>query len=188
MIMTKLKEATKHQHDSLENAVDILQNCSHQSGYVNLLRGFYSYHAAIEKSLARVDWQTLNFDFESRRKRFLLEKDLQSFGVNVAEVEMWADLPAIRAASEAVGCLYVLEGSTLGGRIISRHLREKLELNAENGAAYFNSYGERVGEMWMAFCLFANEFAAANNQENEIIGAAQQTFQSFEKCLQHQLN
>lgn len=188
MIMMKLKEATKPQHDSLENAVDILRTASTLEGYANLLRGFYSFHASIEDSLSHLDWQKLNFDYDSRRKKHLLAKDLEILGIDVDKLSGWQDLPAVAEAPQAVGCLYVLEGSTLGGQIISRHLAKQLALNPENGAAFFNSYGERVGEMWKAFCLFATNYAAAAQKDEEIVSTACQTFSSFEKCLKHQLN
>jgi heme oxygenase (biliverdin-IX-beta and delta-forming) len=188
MIMMKLKEATKPQHDSLEEAVDIINTSSTLAGYINLLKGFYSYHASIEKSLAAVDWEKLNFDYDSRRKKHLLARDLQVLGVNPDELESWEDLPAISDAPQAVGSLYVLEGSTLGGQIISRHLAKSLALNPDNGAAFFNSYGERVGEMWKSFCLFATNYAQTTQKDKEIIETACQTFSSFERCLKQQLN
>lgn len=184
MILAKLKEATRPQHDSLEGTVDIMNRAMTLEGYKNLLCKFYSFHAAIEQPLGAIDWQTLGFDFESRRKRHFLEKDFQYLDVDKSRIDLWRDLPEINDAPQAVGCLYVLEGSTLGGQVISRHLRQNFDLTPANGAAFFNSYGERVGEMWKAFGAFANNYAEAHADEDEtIINAARQTFTSFEKCF-----
>lgn len=183
MILAKLKEATRPQHDSLEGSVDIMNRTLTLDGYKNLLRKFYSFHAAIERSLAETDWKSVNFDFDSRRKTEMLERDLAFLEIDKNTIELWNDLPAVGEIPQAVGCLYVLEGSTLGGQVISRHLRQNFDLTPANGAAFFNSYGERVGMMWKEFAAFANDYAQNADADEKIVNAAQQTFSSFEKCF-----
>ena len=39
-------------------------------------------------------------------------------------------LPPLETQADAFGCLYVLEGATLGGRVISRHIERALGLDA----------------------------------------------------------
>jgi heme oxygenase len=57
----------------------------------------------------------------------------------------------------AVGCLYVLEGATLGGQFISRHLAT-LGIGPANGGLFFHGYGAKTGEMWKSFQTNATGF------------------------------
>ena len=74
----------------------------------------------------------------------LLKRDLEKlsgedFEINLLEI--CRDLPLVETFAQTLGCPYVLEGATLGGQVVGRHLRENLNLSPENGAAFFNSYG-----------------------------------------------
>jgi len=51
-------------------------------------------------------------------------------------------LPQLASLGRAFGVLYVLEGSTLGGRHIALALEKRLGLTAGNGAMFFNAYGD----------------------------------------------
>lgn len=58
--------------------------------------------------------------------------------------------PRSFAASAALGGIYVLEGSTLGGRVIAKHLRRCL--GADLGPATFlDFHGERASQVWKGF-------------------------------------
>ncbi len=185
MILAKLKEATKPAHLRLETTVDLLNSALDLESYQNLLRKFYGFYAPVEPQLLRViKQQSIDFDYEDRLKVPLLKRDLQNLtgeNFDFEIINLCRDSPALKTFAQTLGCLYVLEGATLGGQIISRHLRQNLNLTAENGAAFFNSYGERVGQMWKAFGAMANEQAEKLNSDEEIIASAQETFTKFEK-------
>ena len=186
MILAKLKEATKAQHDNLENTVNVMDNLFSLEDYKTLLTKFYRFYAAIEPKVAANDLRVADFDFIVRRKLPLLEKDLKALGTfeNVQkEVALWEDLPALDSVAAAFGSLYVMEGATLGGQVIMRHLKQHLDITPENGGAFFNSYGAEVGPMWKSFCATATQFAEANQDDETIINAARETFDSFAKCF-----
>jgi heme oxygenase len=46
------------------------------------------------------------------------------------------NLPVINSLGRLVGALYVLEGSTLGGQLISRQLNQHLGLTLNTGARF----------------------------------------------------
>jgi heme oxygenase len=78
--------------------------------------------------------------------------------------------------------LYVTEGATLGGQIISRHLEQTLGLSARRGAAFFGSYGLQVGAMWRTFCAILQTQTPVD-QEDAAIAAARQTFIAIHQWL-----
>jgi heme oxygenase len=95
------------------------------------------------------------------------------------------DLPEVGSLGQALGCLYVMEGSTLGGRFIARRLHEHLGLTPASGAAFFHGYGEETGSRWKAFQQALVRYSAATENEFAVIGAAEETFSKFEKWLNH---
>lgn len=186
MIMTKLKEATRKQHENLENTVDIMGEVFSLENYKKLLTKFYRFYAAIEPKVAENDLQGAGFDFEARRKTPMLEKDLEALGILEkvkAEVPLWDGLPDVSTLARAFGSIYVMEGATLGGQVITRHLEKDFGLTSENGAAFFNSYGPSVGAMWKGFKETMTAFAEKNGDDGPIIETARETFDSFSNCF-----
>lgn len=186
MILAKLKEATKEQHDDLENTVNVMDRLFSLDDYKTLLTKFYRFYAAIEPKVALNGLQDAEFDFDKRRKTPLLEKDLHALGVlsDVKEkTRLWENLPSLDTQAKAFGSLYVMEGATLGGQVITRHLKLELGLTPENGGAFFNSYGSNVGPMWKSFGAALTAFARSCETDEEIVDAARQTFDSFRNCF-----
>lgn len=186
MIMSKLKEATRDQHENLENTVDVMSEVFSLENYKVLLTKFYRFYAAIEPKVAENDLESAGFDFDARRKTPLLEKDLEALGILdrvKGHVPLWDGLPDVSTLPKAFGSIYVMEGATLGGQVITRHLKQDFGLTPENGAAFFSSYGDKVGMMWKSFKETLDTYAENAGHESEIIGTARETFDSFSNCF-----
>ena len=146
--------------------------------------GFYK---PLENRLARFDWDSLRLDYSKRRKAGLLVDDLLRLGLATSEIDALPScvlLPEPETEAGAIGCLYVLEGATLGGKLISRHLKESLAITRLNGGSFYDAYGARVGMMWKDFCDAANRYCGSQVDRcaNAIAGAVD-TFQAFERWL-----
>jgi heme oxygenase len=89
------------------------------------------------------------------------------------------DLPKISSQAHALGALYVMEGSTLGGRMISKMLKENLGLESENGAGFFNGYGVHTMQKWNAFKEVLSDYCTTHFCEEEIVSTADDTFLKF---------
>jgi heme oxygenase len=57
----------------------------------------------------------------------------------IENLPLCGNVQHLETIPEAPGCLYVLEGSTLGGRIITRHVKEILPVDETRGCTFFNS-------------------------------------------------
>jgi heme oxygenase (biliverdin-IX-beta and delta-forming) len=183
--MGKLKEATREQHEGLENTVDVMNRMFDLDNYKMLLLKFYRFYAAIEPELAKLDLQQHGYDLSARLKTPKLETDLQNLGVldEAKQLPAWNNLPQLDSAEKAFGSLYVIEGATLGGQIINRHLKQHLDLTPENGGTFFSGYGEKTGEMWKEFIEMTTNFAFAANNDETIVESAKETFDSFRDCF-----
>ena len=51
----------------------------------------------------------------------------------------------MRDDATLLGAMYVMEGSTLGGQLIARHVELVLGLTAGQGNAHFRGHNERTG-------------------------------------------
>jgi len=187
MILAKLKEQTAEQHQRLEIKLDILARLSSPQGYKSLLEQFYGFYQPLEIHLGSVMCPPGSLsNFTARRKTPLLEKDLLFLDLSerdLAEVPQCQKLPTVESEAQAFGCLYVLEGATLGGQIISKYVADKLGYERERGAAFFKSYGAEVRAMWCGFVQALREYATAHDADDEVVAAAVDTFDKFEQWL-----
>jgi heme oxygenase len=189
-ILTELKNQTRPQHDSVEGnpfGKAMMAGTMSLEQYKEFLQKFYGFHLSLEQALADFNWSEVGIDFDERRKIAFLEQDLRALGLTDADIALLPkadDLPPMKSIEEAVGVMYVMEGSTLGGQIQARQVQKMFGFGAENGAAYFSSYGANVGVMWKAYSE-AIVRAASDNAAKEamIIASAKETFAALERWL-----
>ena len=82
-----------------------------------------------------------------------------------------------------LGAMYVMEGSTLGGRYIARHVEEALGLLPGRGNAYFQGHGEKTGSMWREVTAVLGE--VPEEFAPVVISAARRAFRAFGAALQN---
>jgi heme oxygenase len=187
MILARLKESTRSQHEALESVVDVMTKTFSIADYKDLLTRFYRFYSAVEPKLPVEGLRAAGFDPEPRRKTPLLERDLEDLGIlaGVKGLGAWLGAPRTENVAEAFGSIYVMEGATLGGQIITRHLKEHLGLTPEQGGAFFNSYGPNVGRMWKEFGAAVTAYSEKHPEDDEtIVNSARETFDSFRNCFE----
>ena len=124
--------------------------------------------------------------YDHRRKMPLIEQDLLFLGVSaeqIAALPLCAGLAVSTSFASTLGAAYVLEGSTLGGQILSRHFAESLGLRSDTGAAYLNGYREETGRMWREFVQMLESFAALTAVQDEIVAGAELAFSKVHAWL-----
>ena len=87
---------------------------------------------------------------ESAPVRDWLAHDLARQGLKPLSLP-GAGLPVIATESQIWGYLYVKQGSTLGGTVISRNLKRVLGLNPLRDQQFFAGFGEETGIRWKKF-------------------------------------
>ena len=86
----------------------------------------------------------------------------------------------------ALGAIYVLEGSTLGGKIIKDLIWKQLGISSNLGFAFFNGYGSDTVTMWQTFKLAIDRQSFTKGESLEITAAANSTFTTLKKWMQHE--
>lgn len=124
-------------------------------------------------------------DIDTRRKAGLLQKDLQFLETKGIETPAFPTLQLHAGESPAydAGRMYVLEGSTLGGKFIYKNINATLGYSAEEGAAYFAGYGPATGSMWTGFLDELCTFAAKPGNTSAIYKGADDAFRMMYDLL-----
>ena len=151
-------------------------------GYAAALRALHAFHAAWEPALWRAPGLAgAGLDPAARRKLPLLERDLRALGI--APSENHPPIPVIPDAAAALGALYVLEGATLGGRVIHRHVAGPLGLTPARGGAYYHGYGAATGTRWKELGAAIDRHVAAHGDEDRVVEGAVACFAALEAWL-----
>jgi heme oxygenase (biliverdin-IX-beta and delta-forming) len=183
-VRAELRAATAPLHAGLEERVRAAGCLEELDRYRALLVAFHACHAALEPALARLDWTgTLPDVGERLVKTGWLAQDLGRLGAPFPALSAPAAVPSPRGTAEGMGCLYVLEGATLGGAVVGRAVAERLGLTPEHGARFFHGYGERRGVLWRRFLAALDAHAADPANRARAAQAACATFAAFDAAL-----
>ncbi|MEM6645468.1 MAG: biliverdin-producing heme oxygenase [Bacteroidota bacterium] len=180
-LMARLRSETRAAHDAAELEFDLGAVLKSRDAYACILQRFHAFHTQVEPLLAAWDWSTLGLEFEARRKLPSLNADLASLSMD--PLTSHHPMPSFKLSShaEAVGALYVVEGSTLGGRVIAKQVRKALGFTEANGARYFSGYGTETGAYWKQFSHAVNTFGDQSPSDwLPIINGAVMTFAAFQ--------
>jgi len=81
----------------------------------------------------------------------------------------------------ALGVMYVIEGSSLGGRVILKNINTALGHNEASGARYFAGYGGQTGSHWKSFLGQLIQYENDTKSEDEIIAGANYAFDAISR-------
>ncbi len=110
----------------------------------------------------------------------LIEQDLRFLGTDRPELlPLCAQIASIGSSESVFGSLYVVEGATLGGQYISRHVQQVLNVTPESGGHFFRGYGQRTGEMWQTFRSTLDSFALTQQTQDRVLFTALETFKTL---------
>lgn len=155
-LIDQLREATRASHAVLEQQLNIFEHIGNPRRIQYLLERFYGFHLEWEAAIADSEFGAAA---APRSRLALLESDLETLGRTRAETAVLARCVGARALADTpagvIGSLYVMEGSTLGGQLISRALKQTCWAPAQ-GLRYFDPYGKRTAEHWREFMRWAD--------------------------------
>jgi heme oxygenase len=182
-LLTRLKNETRPHHDRIEAVVDPMRPGLTRDEYAGLVARFHGFYASWEPA-AEPHFSAFGDFFARRRKLPLLRQDLRSLELSDTEIgslPVCPDGPPAETFSRALGTMYVVEGSTLGGQVITRHLGRTLGFRPDSGCAFFASYGDQVGPMWQEFRRFLVDHGGSH--EYEIVAAAAEAFECLTRWM-----
>jgi heme oxygenase len=165
-LIAVLKSNTAAYHRSVEELMPFFRRDFSLEEYVRTLEAFFGFFDPIEQLLSdAVNWSNIGFDFPARRRAHLLRADLRALGStesSVEEIGRCTRLPAILNQDAALGCLYVLEGSRLGGVIISRELERRFGIGERSVLHSSPAAGRKSADCGRSSALFCANGLRAN--------------------------
>ncbi|MFQ1000696.1 biliverdin-producing heme oxygenase [Modestobacter sp. SSW1-42] len=177
-VLRRLRTETAAEHQAVEDTLDLLSPTLTRDRLVDVLTRMHGFWLAAEASLdawARDEpADAAGVDWPRRRRAALFAADLAALGA--AGPTPQPALPATVGTDAALGRMYVLEGSSLGGVFIDRHLATLPQLAAVGRLSAFSPYGEQTGAMWHAFRTATRARIADGGNADRLVAAARETF------------
>ncbi|GAA4322843.1 hypothetical protein GCM10023149_23420 [Mucilaginibacter gynuensis] len=184
MLSTKIKEATQSAHQQLEKKVVLkLKAVRSNADYADVLKHFYAYFNALENAIRPYVTADVLPDYSTRRDSAYIKNDIEELGADVNELPPVV-VPQIGNVVEALGALYVMEGSIMGGPYIVQMLQKG---GVDKGFSFFSGYGQDTGRMWATFTDVLNQAASTEADEAVAINTANETFANFSDVFEFKL-
>lgn len=186
-----LKDATSSPHHKLDSLPCMQQLMSASltfSDYTKVLRVMYHWYKDAEAKIQQfIDLKThLPFMID---KSQLISNDLKQLSEIEASVSISSinfklsnkNLIKIKDFHQALGLVYVVEGSTLGGLVLSPKIKKTF--NNKQVTGFYDCYGEHKRHNFQETLKFINDCVECESHIHHIIEGALQAFTSLHDCL-----
>lgn len=181
----KLRSVTRHLHQSVEDSLDLLAtdltSTRLRQVVARLSTFWYAAEAGVDAWAAASEEQARQIDWARRRRAHLFARQALALGASVGELgwdESGPSLAAPVSTGGVLGRLYVLEGSTLGGQIIVRHLAS-VAGGRDHDWRCFTPYGDATGPMWIGLRRFTSQWVSDGGDLQAVVEEATATFGSL---------
>jgi heme oxygenase len=181
-VHSRLKLATADLHAEVEITLDLYKITQSAAAYSETLGIIYLVFDLAYEELASIDFRPLKIDLGSiGRRRDWLAADLRALATALpAPQSLGFELPT---SGHGFGCLYVLEGSALGGQVISKRVKQALGLGPATGGAYFHGLGRQTASHWSDFLTTLNTIPANSAMGADAEAGATATFLAFRQAI-----
>ena len=182
--LEKLRTATTPSHTNLEAlpvSVSIMNPNVSNAEYGLYLSLMHDVITDVEENIFPIAKAAVaNLDVHPKAQ--FIEADLVTLGLSrqtaTKPLSSKLDLTNVTPAF-ALGVMYVIEGSSLGGRVILKNINGALGHDADNGATYFAGYGGQTGSHWKTFLGAFMQYESETNSQDEIIKGANFAFDAI---------
>ncbi len=181
-LLRRLRVATAACHAEVEAIVSIATRVRRRDDYVDLLGRFYGLHAGLESRLQEptweLAWRDVGIEISAHRRAPLLVADLCGLGLQVPAIA--PEFAPFATFGAALGCLYVLEGSALGGQVVAGQVAATI---GEVPAAFLTGGGRRTGMLWASVRRGLRQYEGYGGDSDLVVAGARATFAAFGECL-----
>jgi heme oxygenase len=183
MDLGRLKRDTAGDHNRVESLIPLMRPDLTEELYRSVLLRFYCFVHGWETWAAIHVPQELGALLLERQRSHLLAADLLHFDERRPNLQYVFSGSKLPSKAAFLGAMYVIEGSTLGGQYIARHVEGALGLSPGVGDSYFRGYGDRTGAMWREVQRALEEIR--EEDADVVIGAAKRMFSDFAEWMSH---
>jgi heme oxygenase (biliverdin-IX-beta and delta-forming) len=173
----RLKAATHATHDRLDLKVMDAAPFATREGYARFLRMQWAFHAEIAGLYGDARLQVLLPGLAGRQRLALIGVDLADLGQALPEQAEPPRFPVGAGVSlpEALGWLYVAEGSNIGAALLRKEAA-KLGMSDDLGARHLAPGPGGPAAHWRDFTGALDAVALGEPQEERVLAGAQEAF------------
>jgi heme oxygenase len=190
IFMLRMRKAIRPLHDEAEKTGPlhaVLKKSASLEDYKKALVRLYGFTAPAERLIeSQLLTSGVSLEYEKRKRAESLQKDLIFLGYSPQEIHripIGMNIPAIDTPTKALGCLYLFEGSRLGGQVLTNALVERFGFVDGRGYAYFGSYGLDVPSLWETFKSTMEDYVNSGGPPEEVIQSAVDCFAALNGWL-----
>lgn len=178
----RLKAATRGAHEALDTFITTAKPFESRSNFAKYVQSQYLFHHDVDAFYQNERLHRLLPDLQGRRRLGLIEQDLVDLETSVptpGEVH-FHDAPATFDVAQAMGWLYVVEGSNLGAAFLLKDAA-KLGLDETFGARHLAGAPEGRGLHWRTFVAALDAIDLSEDEEYRVIAGAEAAFHAVHK-------
>ncbi|MGJ7580363.1 biliverdin-producing heme oxygenase [Variovorax sp. RHLX14] len=177
----RLKAETEPQHLRMHDLMERGKPFADLKHYARFVAAQYLFQRDIEHLFADPAVRAAVADLDARGREAASLSDLADLGAIVPQdalASIGVNMP------EALGWLYVSEGSTLGAAFLFKEAERNLGLTADFGARNLAAYPEGRATVWRRFVASLDDEALAPETHDAIIQGALAAYGRFGNLLQ----
>ncbi len=176
----RLKQDTNAQHEHMHQLMARAAPFSTRDAYARFVAAQYLFQRDVEHLFQDAGVKAAVPDLEARGREDASRADLIDLGATIPQ-----DALATTGVSmpEALGWVYVSEGSTLGAAFLFKEAQSRLGLSAEFGARNLAAYPEGRALVWRRFVASLNSDAVDPAEHDAVVAGAHAAFARFEHLL-----
>ena len=179
----RFKAASTAAHERVDHAIMAAQPFANTENYKGFLRFQYRLHSGVEALYADEALQPLLPELADRSRLGKLEQDFADLNVPLpTDVEAGAAQPL----PEALGWLYVIEGSNMGAAFLAKEAA-KIGLSDDFGARHLAGHSEGRGLHWRRFIAALDAVELTPSEDERAQQAAAAAFAHVYALVQQEL-
>jgi heme oxygenase len=179
----RLRDATRDSHKRVDDLVQAAGFLACRERYPAFLQGSWFARVRLERILDEYQAIRLFHQWPKRRIAELLRRDYRDVtGRDLDEIGSPPAAVPLLSSAELLGILYVLEGSSLGARLIAR-TATSMGFGPTWGARHLARQNESQ-DAWTSYLAKLEEYPMSDTDEERCVSAASQTFRLFEQAFE----
>jgi heme oxygenase len=182
-LTARLRKETADLHAAVEEVACLPHSVRSRADYSAVLTALLGFHVSVESALNNRGWTRkwaeLGIVLTRHHRSALLADDLTAMGAPVTLPVEPAPL-SVTTFPAALGCLYVVEGSALGGQVIAPVIRHQL---GAVPTSFFDSAGRDHPSPWRDLKNALQQYGESEPDHDAVIEGARATFMGFQTHL-----
>lgn len=176
----RLKTETSTEHDRMEQLMEQAKVFENQSNYARFTLSQYYFQKDVEHLYAHPDVVQIIPDLDVRGRSDAALLDLKDLGLEPQSTSIATDGISF---PQALGWIYVSEGSTLGAAFLFKAAQHQFGFTADFAARNLAAYPEGRAVVWKRFKQAMDDANFSQEQQDQVIEGAMQGFSRFGQLL-----